>query len=498
MTQALIAELSVALLLPAAIGFVFASLFWPRDIPFRRMVLIKCCLGVGVGFGLFSCFFFIWLLLFGPSSKGLIATEVLFGGCACAVLIYRARIARATPSPELLRAKPSDTKQHWVLLGGFFLMLALAITNLVILALKKPHGDWDAWAIWNMRARFIFKGGPFWRDAFSYVIDRSRPDYPILIPASIAGIWTAIGTDTVVVPAVLAILFTLAIVGLTVSSLSILRGRSQALFAGLVLLGTPFLITHTASQYADVPLGFFFLATLVLISLQDSLASNACDFMLLAGITAALSAWTKNEGLLFVISIVVARFVCIVPVKGARFYFRQMLSFGAGLTPILLIILYFKVNFAPPNYLIALQGSSDIVVKLLDSSRYVLVWGAFAKQIPEFGGWAVSVPLLLVFYLLIGGVAFNGRRKLSIGTSLIALCLMLLGYSMIYIISPIELKLQLDTSLSRILLQLWPSFVFVYFLLVRPIGQIISEGKLRDEGPQTTLQNLQQVRDLSL
>ncbi|SRR6266404_4948632 len=472
MTQALIAALSLMLLLPVVIGFVFASLFWPRDIPFRRLVIIRCCIGVGVGFGLFSCFFFIWLLLFGPSSKGLVATQVILGGCACAILIYRARIARVSPASDLLQEKPSDTKKHWILMGGFYLMLAVAIANLAILALKMPHGGWDAWAIWNMRARFIFKAGPLWRDAFSYVIDRSRPDYPILVPASIAGIWTAIGTDTVIVPAVLAILFTLAIVGLTVSSLSILRGRSQALFAGLVLLGTPLLITHTASQYADVPLGFFFLATLVLISLQDNLASNAGDFMLLAGITAGLSAWTKNEGLLFVISIVVARFVCIVPVKGARFCFRQMLFFATGLTPILLVILYFKVNFAPPNYVVALQGSSDIVAKLLDPSRYALVWETFAKQIPEFGGWAVSVPLLLAFYLLIVGVAFKERSKLSVGTSLITLCLMLVGYSMIYVVTPLDVKYQLDTSLDRILLQLWPGFVFTYFMAVRPIEQI--------------------------
>ncbi len=472
MTQALIAALSLMLLLPVVIGFVFASLFWPRDIPFRRLVIIRCCIGVGVGFGLFSCFFFIWLLLFGPSSKGLVATQVILGGCACAILIYRARIARVSPASDLLQEKPSDTKKHWILMGGFYLMLAVAIANLAILALKMPHGGWDAWAIWNMRARFIFKAGPLWRDAFSYVIDRSRPDYPILVPASIAGIWTAIGADTVIVPAVLAILFTLAIVGLTVSSLSILRGRSQALFAGLVLLGTPLLITHTASQYADVPLGFFFLATLVLISLQDNLASNAGDFMLLAGITAGLSAWTKNEGLLFVISIVVARFVCIVPVKGARFCFRQMLFFATGLTPILLVILYFKVNFAPPNYVVALQGSSDIVAKLLDPSRYALVWETFAKQIPEFGGWAVSVPLLLAFYLLIVGVAFKERSKLSVGTSLITLCLMLVGYSMIYVVTPLDVKYQLDTSLDRILLQLWPGFVFTYFMAVRPIEQI--------------------------
>ncbi len=472
MTYPLIIYLSCAVLLPVVAGFVFVSLFWPRGTSFRDLLLVKCSLGVGLGFGVFSCFFFIWLLLFGPSSKALLATQALLVACAGAILIYRTRTPKDSSALDLFRADSSNSKLRWILLGVFALMMTVAIGNLAILAIKKPHGDWDAWAIWNLRARIIFRAGPFWRDAFSYIIDRSRPDYPVLIPALIAGIWTAIGADNVVVPALVAILFTLAIVGLTVSSLSVLRGKSQSYFAGFVLLGTPLLITHTASQYADVPLGFFFLATLVLIALQDCLANRAGDFMLLAGIAAALSAWAKNEGLLFVVSVVVARFVCVVPAKGARFYFRQMRSFVIGLAPILLLVSYFKVTLAPPNYLVALQGSRDIFVKLADSSRYVLVWEAFAKAMLEFGGWAVSIPLLLVFYLLVAGVRANGRNRLTIVTSAIVLFSMLLGYSLIYVVTPIDIKFQLDTSLNRILLQLWPSFVFTYFLLVRPIDRV--------------------------
>jgi hypothetical protein len=139
---------------------------------------------------------------------------------------------------------------------------------------------------------------------------------------------------------------------------------------------------------------------------------------------------------------------------------------------VLLIILYFKESLAPPNYLIALQGTRDIFAKMLDSSRYVLVWEAFAREMVQFGGWAVSIPLLFIFYVLLVGVRVDVKNKLSVGTSIITLCSMLFGYSMIYVVSPIGLQLQLNTSLNRILLQLWPSFVFTYFLIVRPIEQV--------------------------
>jgi len=66
------------------------------------------------------------------------------------------------------------------------------------------------------------------------------------------------GNDTVAVPVVLALLFTFGTVGLIVSSLSILRVESQGFLAGTLLLGTPSFISLGASQYADIPLSFFF------------------------------------------------------------------------------------------------------------------------------------------------------------------------------------------------------------------------------------------------
>jgi len=260
-------------------------------------------------------------------------------------------------------------------------------------------------------------------------------------------------------------LFTFAVVGLTFSSLCILRSKSQAFLAGLVLLGTFFFIDNGASQYADVPLAFFFLATIVLFCLQDRLSRNNYSLLFLAGMTAGFSAWTKNEGLLFLAAIIVARFAVIVPLKGWKTYLRQMLSFSVGLIPILIIIIYFKTQLAPPSTYLYL-GFQSILHRLVGFFRYFEISKAFVREIIHFDKGVVHPVPLLAFYLLCLGIKIEEKDKLSIATALITFCLMLAGYFFVYLTTSFDLYWHLGHSLDRLLLQLWPSFLFVYFLIV--------------------------------
>jgi hypothetical protein len=317
-----------------------------------------------------------------------------------------------------------------------------------------------------MRARFLARGGDQWLDAFSRLLSSSQPDYPLLLPGIVARCWMYIGSETQVIPALVSMLFTFAIVGLIFSSLSIFRSKSQAFLGALVLLGTFFFIDHGASQYADVPLAFFFLATTALFCLYDRLSENNYGLLFLAGITAGFSAWTKNEGLLFLASIIVARFVVIVSLKGWKTILRQMFPFFIGLTPILIIIIYFKTQIAPPSVLLFSQGSEAVLEKLKDISRYFAISKAFVREIVHFDKGVVHPVPLLAFYLLCLGIKIEEKDKLSIATALITLCLMLAGYFFIYVITPLDLNWHLAHSLDRLLLQLWPSFLFVYFLIV--------------------------------
>ena len=439
--------------------------------------MLKLFFGIGIGLGFFSCFFFVWLSMFGPSSRGLKATLTGIVLLMGVILAYRVRKSGRLPALEL-SPEPLPKlklKLRWILGILFLVSVVFGVASFVFLALKKPHGDWDAWAIWNLRARFLFRGGNQWTSAFSSLMEGARPDYPLLVPSAIAGLWTCIGNDTVLVPVLLSFLFTFAAVGLTVASLAILRGKSQAFLAGVILLGTPFLITHGASQYADVPLAFFFLGTLIFLALQDRLPERSYNFLILAGLTAGFAAWTKNEGIIFIAAIAVARLITVAPTRGLKIYLRQMLSFGAGLAPALLILIYFKVRLAPANYLMA-QGSQTTLQKLMDVSRHLQVWNAFAKESVNFGEWAVSVPLLLIFYILFSGVSMKETERPGIIASLLTLVFMLVAYALTFVVTPFDIAWQLSTSLNRLLLQLWPSLIFVYFLIARPI-ELVRAGQ---------------------
>src|SRR6185295_10552637 len=141
------------------------------------------------------------------------------------------------------------------LILSILLVIAFVSASLtfIFISLKRPHGEWDAWAVYNMKARFLFRAGEFWRDLYAEPLYWTGTDYPLLIPTTIAGIWTLMGRESVAVPVLVAMLFTLGTAGVATSALSTLRSRCQGLLAGLILLCTPFSISHGANQYSDIP-----------------------------------------------------------------------------------------------------------------------------------------------------------------------------------------------------------------------------------------------------
>ena len=226
---------------------------------------------------------------------------------------------------------------------AFAVALVAALYSATLRILAHPYGSgWDSFAIWNLHARFLYRGNAHWRDGFTALISWSHPDYPLLLPAAIAHFWTLLGHETPMVPALLGLVFTFATAGLLFSALDILIGRASALLGGMALLATPFFIELGTWQYADVPLSFFFLATLVLLHMHRAqFAAGAVDgrlsrgFLALAGITTGLAAWTKNEGVLFLCALLLSRL--------SRRPDRQQLPSterrSPGLTPFLLTLL---------------------------------------------------------------------------------------------------------------------------------------------------------------
>jgi len=457
-------SLILSFLAPPLIGFLLISLLWPSQGPLRSQLVIKSFLALGLGLGISSCIFFLWSVAFYPSSAGFATVEATLLIGLAVIFSYVMRTRGGSANPPL--GPIANPRTHWILPACFYTSLLAAAIAFILSFIRNPHGGWDAWAIWNMRARFIFRGGDHWTDALSGLLSWSHPDYPLLVPALVARGWVYAGQETVVVPALVSMLFALATVGLLSSSVTVLRGKTQGLLAGITLLGTPLFIEQGTSQLADIPLSFFFLATIALFCFQEELAKNKPGFLFLAGMAAGLSAWAKNEGLLFLGSIMLARLAVRVWVREWKVYLRQMTVFALGLAPVLTILLYYKTQLVPPNDLLSALGSEASLARLADLSRYWVVGKAFAVEAAHFGKGFFSGTLLLLVYLLLLGRNDEEKAAREIVAALMTLGMLLVGYFFAYIIIPYELLWSLSTSLSRLFLQLWPSLLLVFFLAV--------------------------------
>jgi hypothetical protein len=484
--------LALAALLCIASGFFLASVGWARRTPFASDILWRASMSVGYGLGIFSVSFFFSRVC---GIVHLAAMDLLiFGFLLVSLLLFRSVFR--TPIANEIEPTMGFDGPPWLsrfLKSAFAIALCVAAYATILRTLAHPSGDgWDAFAIWNLHARFLFLGGAHWRDGFSSLIPWSHPDYPLLLPAAIAHFWTYLGHEDRSIPAVISLCFTFGTVGLLFSSLSLLRGSTSAMLGSLTLLSPPFFIAQGTSQYADVPLSFFLLATVVHLCLhdRDSADGHASPGVLfLAGVSAGFAAWTKNEGLLFLCAILAARALIFLrprltrdassslPPVRLRENWSTLAPLLAGAAPALLLVAGFKHFLAPPGDLFS--NSGVMMHKLLDPVRYWVVVKWFAKEFLLFGHGLIPCTLLLIGFYFASGRGERRETTAGFRTSRLAMIFTLAGFFAIYLITPYDLYWHLRFSLSRLFLQLWPSVIFLFFVALPPGMTGPSQNRLK-------------------
>lgn len=507
--------LLLSLLLPAAGGVLLTVLLMPAARSGPTALLWRVFIGSGLGLGLSSCLQFLCLLAGAP--RAVTAADLL----VCLVLglaLWRRRRKRgagghggpdrggggspqgadktaATPKRFREGSSSAQGATSWLdrLLGPLFgLGLLGSLVSFAVSVANEPQGRWDAWLIWNMRARFLYRGGAAWRDAFASGLDWSHWDYPLLLPLSIVRGWLYAGQEELHMPAVIGLVFTLLTLGLLVSALGAFRHRSQGWLAGLLLLGTPFFIAMGAAQFADVPLAFFMLATAVLLvrARQSRPGPDRRGALILAGLAAGCAAWTKNEGLLFLPVVVAALALITGRRDGGKRALEGAVALLAGMLPVLLVVLFFKLRLAPTNDIMAGLNPGALADKVLSGGRWLLILRAFFVTALSFTQgvydmrWGLALNLGAVnilaplAYLLLAGLNSDRRDRDGLKIVLTILALMLAGYFGVYVLTPLDLNYHLLTSLNRLFLQLWPSFLLAVFLVAGNEGG----GEAREAG----------------
>lgn len=445
---------------PILITFSCLYLIWPAfSKKFAALLMTTMSLAIGIGLGIASCNFFLWLTCFGKPTFYIFYTELILYFTIFFISYF---INRYTDSAVVsnLNFHTRNSQYLWVL---FYTAIFISALLFILLSLKSPHGEWDAWAIWNLRARFIFRGSEYWHSAFSQYMDWSHPDYPLFLPITISRIWTFSKAESVFVPNMIAFLFTFGTIGLLVSAVSYFRGSFQALLSGVFLMSIYTYIRIGASQFADIPLSFFILSTLILLACFHLGANEKkIHFLFLSGLTSGLAAWTKNEGILFILCVIISHLI-FMRQEYWKYSFKNLVAFFSGAIPIIAVVLYFKLRFSPSTDIFFENSYQSILHKILDPSRYVTVLKAYASDIYKLFGLK---SLFIIGMIAACGISKNRQLKFVAFLLSSILFLQLMGYFFIYIITPHDINWHLRSSLNRLLVQLLPGFIFIIFLML--------------------------------
>jgi hypothetical protein len=144
-------------------------------------LLVELSLGALFGPGLASILCLALLRAGAATPTGVITTVVtMLAACSA---IWR-KFTQAAPQP------PAASKKfpwNWALWVCATAALGLFLLDFQAAAGANPYGEWDAMAIWNLRARFLSSGGDLWLRAVSSesvggMAGVAHPGYPLFLP----------------------------------------------------------------------------------------------------------------------------------------------------------------------------------------------------------------------------------------------------------------------------------------------------------------------------
>ena len=406
--------------------------------------------GLALSIGVTSVTFFLWRLVGGSVDRYQRVETALFALAAFALMFRRVSASsapsfKAPPEPKVLRAVAA--------VGLFILVVAF-----ILFARERfnavPHGEWDAWAMWNMRAAFVAAPTEHWADGFTLALVYAPPDYPLLLPASIARLWTLDGQWSTAAPVWFASIVGLATILLVTGSLLRITGTLGATL-GLAILLVPGYAWYVTSQCADAVLALFIVMAVTML-----IAPENPGRLVVAGAAAGFAAWTKNEGLVAALAIPILLVVVSAPTTPREALVRRAAFLAAGLAPVLAVLGLFKLTLAPPSELLTGIAQSGPMDKRLDVTRHKLVASYMLGHLAEWGRWTVTSPLWFALGWLALG-AWNVRRVpaaaiVAAGT----LVSMSITYYLVYILTAHDLMWHLHTSWARLISQMWPTLAW--------------------------------------
>jgi hypothetical protein len=354
--------------------------------------------------------------------------------------------------------------------------IVFCIVAIVVNALAFPLYEWDAFAIWFLKAKILLHEALLPQPAYFHdaAMSYSHRDYPLMQPIFIAGFWGFLHRVNDRWGKLVLILPYLAM-GLLFFAEA--RRRLSTLAGGwltAVFLCAPALPFWAASGDADVMLAAFYLGHLIyLVRWLDTRLRN---HLLTSAFFASCMWFTKQEGQVLAL-ISVAIVVIFVTIKERRFH-RDVLFFPAMLLVLLLPWHVWSWNLPHSN-----QRYPEITLDVIRGSVGSIVGGIrlVCGELVQWRSWGALVPLMVLCALL----TIRRVRRTSVAVIWLMLLAQLGFLVLAYALAEPNMKLEMVAGVRRLFVQVTPAIALLIVLHFPSIG-VRREDTSDDREPLTS------------
>jgi len=339
-----------------------------------------------------------------------------------------------------------------------------------------PHGVFDAFWIWNAKAALLHvQHGP-WQELVEGISGLGHPGYPLLLPGFISAGMDVLGSPSIGAPILAGSMFSLATVALVAGGLASIRSWPVAAIGCICLCSDPRFMKCAFSQYADIPLSLYVAGAAIL--LYRAVERSNRTLLILGGIYLGWAAWTKNEGQLILLAFVAAGACVFAGRNTLRATFASLALMTLGAAPAILLVATLKLSIPGGNDLLDSWSHSPEGVHV-DLDRVFLVLSTMTRLIVSWSG-ACAIGLAAFVAASMWTMPLPPRLARAWAWPALAVAMTLVGYMMVFVVTPYDLGWHLSTALDRLFVHLWPAIVLLS--LIRTDESLLVIGSAQHAG----------------
>lgn len=356
-----------------------------------------------------------------------------------------------------------------ILLGGILFQAFHAFFK----ALIKPMDSFDSIGNFAFKAKLFFMQRHIPYELFlNKSIDIQHADHPLFIPLSEAWVCMFLGKwDDLLVKALFPMFF-LALLAIFYFALRRVIGKRLALVSTFFLATIPHLLNYAAIGYAEFALLMFYSASFLYIFLWVAYKREN-KYLILASFLSIFAMWAKQEGVMFcLINVMMLSLFAILTRKDVKKFELRGIFYFMSIVLIFSLVWFGHLNMTGLSHETINRETFKLSVFAKNLNRIPFILYEYEKHIFGPKKWNISLLVFLAGLVFYFKTAFKGHFKYITLSILLAF----LGYTFVFIITPLEIRYHLRTTGSRLLLHFLPIVVFWVGYLAKEI--LDAEGNI--------------------